>query len=183
MTAQKISLSLLTASLLGLSSIAIAQYDYPTDPIVAGAIAEERGQIYSGIVTKIDTKYRVVTFKNQDGELDIVAGSEVKNFAQIKVGDRLDVAYKLAIAIELEKIKNNPTTIKSNAAKLNIVKTSANVVSIDKKKQILTLKESKGNVLSIKIDNPTLFKDINVNDRVNVTYAQPISFEMRQNKR
>jgi hypothetical protein len=32
MTAQKISLSLLTASLLGLSSVAMAQYDYPADP-------------------------------------------------------------------------------------------------------------------------------------------------------
>ena len=107
MTSRKISANLLTATLLGLSSLAMAQYDYPVDKPVAGALAGERGQIYSGIVTKIDAKNRVVTFKNKEGELDIVAGPEVKNFAQIKVGDRLDVQYALAVAIELVKTKNN----------------------------------------------------------------------------
>lgn len=189
MSAKKISVSLLTASLLGLSSLAMAQYDYPTDPVVAGAAMGERGQIYSGVVTKIDTKNRVVTFKNKDGELDIVAGPEVKNFAQIKVGDRLDVQYALAVAIELVKTKSNdvrgrevttdtqtaPAGNKPGMVKTNIVKTTASVVAIDQKKQIVSLKGPKGNVVNVKVENPALLKGITTNDQVYVTYAEGVA--------
>jgi hypothetical protein len=189
MTLQRISLSFLTASLLGLPSLAIAQYDYPEDPVVAGAAVGGRGQIYSGIVTKIDAKNRVVTFKSKDGELDIVAGPEVKNFAQIKIGDRLDVQYALAVAIELVKTKNNdvrgrevtsdtktaPAGSKPGMVKTNIVKTTASVVAIDQKKQIVTLKGPKGNVVNVKVENPALLKDITTKDQVFVTYAEAVA--------
>ena len=189
MTARKISLSLLTAYFLGLSPLAMAQYDYPADPVAAGAIAGERGQIYGGIVTKIDAKNRVVTFKNKEGELDIVAGPEVKNFAQIKVGDRLDVQYALAVAIELVKTKNNdvrgrevtsdtktaPAGNKPGMVKTNIVKTTASVVAIDQKKQIVSLKGPKGNVVDVKVENPALLKGITTKDQVYVTYAEAVA--------
>ena len=189
MTARKISASLLTASLLGLSSLAMAQYDYPEDKPVAGAAAGERGQIYSGIVTKIDAKNRVVTFKSKEGELDIVAGPEVKNFAQIKVGDRLDVQYALAVAIELVKTKNNDVrgrevTSDTQTAKAgdkpgmvrtNIVKTTASVVAIDQKKQIVSLKGPKGHVVDVKVESPALLKGITTKDQVYVTYAEAVA--------
>jgi hypothetical protein len=197
MTAQKISLSLLTASLLGLSSVAIAQYDYPADPVVAEAVVGERGQIYSGVVTKIDSKNRVVTLKSKEGELDIVAGPEVKNFAQIKVGDRLDVQYALAVAIELVKTKNNdvrgrevtsdtktaPAGNKPGMVKTNIVKTTASVVAIDQKKQIVSLKGPKGNVVNVKVENPALLKGITTKDQVFVTYAEAVAAVVSTPKR
>jgi hypothetical protein len=189
MTSKKISLRLLTASLLGLSSLAMAQYDYPVDKPVVGALAEERGQIYSGIVTKIDPKNRVVTFKSKEGELDIVAGPEVKNFAQIKMGDRLDVQYALAVAIELVKTKSNdvrgrevmsdtktaPAGNKPSMVKTNIIKTTASVVAIDQKKQIVSLKGPKGNVVDVKVENPVLLKGITTKDQVYVTYAEAVA--------
>jgi hypothetical protein len=197
MTLRKISLSFLTASLLGLSSLVMAQYDYPADPVAAGAITSERGQIYSAIVTKIDAKNRVVTFKNKDRELDIVAGPEVKNFAQIKVGDRLDVQYALAVAIELVKTKNNDVrgrevtsdtqTVKAvdkpGRVKTNIVKTTASVVAIDQKKQIVSLKGPKDNVVDVKVENPTLLKGITVKDSVFVTYAEAVATVMSAPKK
>ena len=189
MTSKKISLRLLTASLLGLSSLAMAQYDYPVDKPVVGALAEERGQIYSGIVTKIDPKNRVVTFKSKEGELDIVAGPEVKNFAQIKMGDRLDVQYAFAVAIELVKTKSNdvrgrevmsdtktaPAGNKPSMVKTNIIKTTASVVAIDQKKQIVSLKGPKGNVVDVKVENPVLLKGITTKDQVYVTYAEAVA--------
>ena len=189
MTSKKISLRLLTASLLGLSSLAMAQYDYPVDKPVVGALAEERGQIYSGIVTKIDSKNRVMTFKSKEGELDIVAGPEVKNFAQIKVGDRLDVQYALAVAMELVKTRSNdvrgrevmsdtktaPAGNKPSMVKPNIIKTTASVVAIDQKKQIVSLKGPKGNVVDVKVESPALLKGITTKDQVYVTYAEAVA--------
>jgi hypothetical protein len=191
-----IQMSLLTASLLGLSSWAMAQYDYPTDPEV-GATAGERGQIYSGIVTKVDAKNRVVTFKNKEGELDIVAGPEVKNFPQIKAGDRLDVQYALAVAIELGKTKSNDVQgrevtsgtqtakagDKPGMVKTNIVKTTASVVAIDQKKQIVTLKSPKGKVVDVKVENPKLLKGIAVKDSVFVTYVEAVATVMSAPKK
>ena len=44
---------------------------------------------HTATVTKIDAKDRWVTMKMEDGGmLDVEAGPEGKNFAQIKVGDR-----------------------------------------------------------------------------------------------
>jgi hypothetical protein len=191
-----IQMSLLTASLLGLSSLAMAQYDYPTDPEVAAA-AGERGQIYSGIVTKVDAKNRVVTFKSKEGELDIVAGPVVKNFAQIKVGDRLDVQYALAVAIELGKTKSNDVQgrevtsgtqtakagDKPGMVKTNIVKTAASVVAIDQKKQIVSLKGPKGKVVDVKVENPKSLKGIAVKDSVFVTYVEAVATVMSAPKK
>ena len=92
-----------------LAAIAAGAYfmlNKPKAPI-AGVAAQEAALIYDGEVTKIDPATRTVTLKNQDGETSIVAGPEVKNFAEIKVGDRFDVVYELAVAIELVKVKNS----------------------------------------------------------------------------
>jgi len=185
----KIQIKLLAASLLGLSSVVMAQYDYPVDPVVAGASAGNRSQIYSAVVTGIDAKNRVMTLNSKEGELDIAAGPEVKNFSQIKVGDRLDVQYVLAEAIELVKTKKNdvrgrevttdnkgtPSGNKPGMVKPNTVKTTASVVAIDQKKQILSLKGPKGNVVDVKVENPALLKGIATKDQVYVTYIEAIA--------
>lgn len=187
---KNISISLLAASLMGLSTLAVAQAtNTPTRTTAAAAVGGERGEIFSATVTKIDQKNRVVSFKNKDGELDIVAGPEVKNFAQIKVGDRLDVAYEVAVAIELVKTKNNdirsretvsdvktaPAGAKPGMVQTNAVKTTASVVSIDQKKQIVTLKGPKGNIVEVKVNNPELLKGITTKDQVDVTYLEAIA--------
>lgn len=187
---KKISMSLLTATLLGLSTVALAQANNtPARTTAAAAVGGERGEIFSAVVTKIDAKNRVVSFKNKDGEVDIIAGPEVKNFAQIKVGDRLDVAYEVAVAIELVKTKNNdirsreavsdvktaPSGSKPGMVKTNIVKITASVVSIDQKKQMVTLKGPKGNNVEVKVDKPELLKGITTKDQVDVTYAEAIA--------
>jgi hypothetical protein len=186
---KNISISLLAATLLGLSTLSVAQTSAPTRTTTAAAVGGERGEIFSAVVTKIDAKNRVVSFKNKDGEVDIVAGPEVKNFAQIKVGDRLDVAYEVAIAIELVKTKNNdirsresvsdvktaPAGSKPGMIKTNAVKTTASVVSIDQKKQMVTLKGPKGNIVEVKVNNPELLKGITTKDQVDVTYLEAIA--------
>ena len=91
-----------------LAAIAIGAYlvlNKPKAPI-AGIAAQEAALIYDGEVIKIDAATRTVTLKNKDGESTIVAGPEVKNFAEIKVGDRFDVFYELAVANESVEFKN-----------------------------------------------------------------------------
>ena len=174
-----------------IAAIAVGAYLFLTKPQapVAAVAAQESALIYDGEVTKIDAATRTVTLKNQDGETSIVAGPEVKNFAEIKVGDRFDVVYELAVAIELVKVKNPGTTgeqtttttttapqgEKPGMITTNTITATANVEAIDAVKNTVSLKGPQGNIVKVKVQNPDLMKDIAVNDQVKVVYTEAIA--------
>ena len=174
-----------------IAAIAVAGYLFLTKPKapIAGVAAQESALIYDGEVTKIDAATRTVTLKNKDGETSIVAGPEVKNFAEIKVGDHFDVVYELAVAIELVKVKNPGTTSeqvststttapqgdKPGMITTKTITATANVEAIDAAKNIVSLKGPQGNIFKVKVQNPDLLKDIAVNDQVKVVYTEAIA--------
>jgi len=174
-----------------IAAIAVGGYLYLTKPKapIAGVAAQEAALLYDGEVTKIDAATRTVTLKNKDGETSIVAGPEVKNFAEIKVGDHFDVVYELAVAIELVKVKNPGVTSeqvttstatapqgdKPGMITTNTVTATANVEAIDAAKNIVSLKGPQGNIFKVKVQNPDLMKDISVNDQVKVVYTEAIA--------
>lgn len=184
---KKVCTALLATSLLMNIGFALAQAKEGS--VIAGAVGVETGDILSATVTKIDKKNRVVTFKGKDGEFNFVAGPAVKNFAQIKVGDILDVRYELAIAMELTKMKNpvvmgeqvSSSTATAKAGdkpgmvQTNVIKTVAQVVKIDKKKQIVSIKGPKGNVVEVQVKEAALLKDISVNDQVTAVYSEAVA--------
>ena len=174
-----------------IAAIAVGGYLFLTKPKapIAGVAAQEAALIYDGEVTKIDAATRTVTLMNKDGETSIVAGPEVKNFAEIKVGDHFDVVYELAVAIELVKVKNPGTTSeqvststttapqgdKPGMITTKTITATANVEAIDAAKNIVSLKGPQGNIFKVKVQNPDLLKDIAVNDQVKVVYTEAIA--------
>ena len=174
-----------------LAAIAAGAYfmlNKPKAPVAAVA-AQESALIYDGEVIKVDAATRTVTLKNQDGETSIVAGPEVKNFAEIKVGDRFDVVYEMAVAIELVKVKNPgapteqvttsaataPQGDKPGIITTNTITATANVEAIDTVKNVVSLKGPQGNTFKVKVQNPDLMKDIAVNEQVKVVYTEAIA--------
>ena len=174
-----------------LAAIAVGAYfvlNQPKAPVAAVA-AQETALLYDGEVINIDAATRTVTLKNKDGESTVVAGPEVKNFAEIKVGDRFDVVYELAIAVELVKVKNPgvtgeqvttttataPQGDKPGVITTNTITATANVEAIDATKNIVSLKGPQGNIFKVKVQNPDLMKDIAVNDQVKVVYTEAIA--------
>lgn len=174
-----------------LAAIAVGAYVFLTKPKapVAAVAAQESALIYDGEVIKVDAATRTVTLKNQDGETSIVAGPEVKNFAEIKVGDRFDVVYEMAVAIELVKVKNPgapseqvttstataPQGDKPGIITTNTITATANVEAIDVTKNVVSLRGPQGNVFKVKVQNPDLMKDIAVNEQVRVVYTEAIA--------
>jgi plasmid maintenance system killer protein len=174
-----------------LAAIAVGAYLFLTKPKapVAAVAAQESALIYDGEVIKVDAATRTVILKNQDGETSIVAGPEVKNFAEIKVGDRFDVVYEMAVAIELVKVKNPgapteqvttstataPQGDKPGIITTNTITATANIEAIDAAKNIVSLKGPQGNIFKVKVQNPDLMKDIAVNDQVKVVYTEAIA--------
>ncbi len=157
----------------------------PSKPVILDAAGKDtRFQLFEGDVVKIDQKTRTITFKNMEGESKFVAGPEIKNFAQIKVGDHLNVTYELAVAVELIKSKNfgirseqqtTTTTTgkpgdKPSAVISNTTTVIADVVAVDVAKQTVSIKAGNGKVDTVKVKNPELLKDVAVGEQVKIIY-------------
>lgn len=174
--------SALSAPLLSHAQTKPAMNDPAKAPMAAAGI-DEVYQLVDAVVTKIDSKTRTVTLKDKDGTLtNFVAGPEIKNFPQIKVGDRLTVTHELAVAIELVKVNNQgvrsevqtssqtsaPLGSKPASVISNTTTIIANVVAVDRQKMTVTIKGPKGKNDTYRVKSASLLKDIAVNDEVKI---------------
>lgn len=177
------------AALIGGTSTLMAQTK-PIDtagskPIVIdAAITDNRYQLYEGEVLKTDPKTRTITFKNKEGESKFVAGPEITNFAQIKKGDRVNVSYETAVAIELIKTKstgirskvetstvtNSKPNEKPSEVIANTTTIIADIVGVDRDKKLVSVKGPSGNITTVTVKNPALLADVAVGEQVKVVY-------------
>ena len=59
-------------------------------------------------VSMIDQQTRAFTLKTPQGEaVTLVAGPEIQNFSQIRVGDRVNVQYLVSLSFEVRKPTND----------------------------------------------------------------------------
>ena len=181
----------ITLVIAGLFAGSTAVYAQPSSAtgaskpvVIDAAVTDNRYQLYEGEVVKIDKKTRTITFKNKDGESKFVAGPEITNFAQIKKGDRVNVSYELAVAIELIKTKSDGirskvetnTVTKSKADEkpsekiTNKTTIIADIVDVNREKMLVSVKGPSGKVTTVTVKNPALLADVNVGEQVKVIY-------------
>jgi hypothetical protein len=145
----------------------------------------------SAQVVGLDKGTRTVTLKGPKGNVvDIVAGDEVKNFDQIKLGDFVVARYVQALTLELMKTKGGePVTVKEGAARAQPgerpagavarqVTVLADVTAVDPKKKTITLKGPKGNVVTLDVQNPDHFKVVKKGDQVQATYTEALALSV-----
>lgn len=155
------------------------------------ATAVRAAQISAQVVS-IDKATRTVTLKGPQGNVvDIVAGDEVRNFDQIKLGDFVVVRYAQALTLELRKVKGaaGDVTVREDAARakpgerpaaagVREVTAIATVTAVDPKKSTITLKGPRGNVLTLDVQNPDQFKVVKKGDQVDVTYTEAVALSV-----
>ncbi|QWE23564.1 hypothetical protein FD975_05150 [Polynucleobacter sp. AP-Jannik-300A-C4] len=177
--------TLLAAALLAGPALTMAQApSAPNAVVVDAAITDNIYRLYEGTVTKIDKKTRTIFFKNNEGESKFVAGPEIKNFDQIKKGDRLNVTYELAVAIELIKTKSDGIRSKVETSSevtskpgekptrtiTNTTTIIADIIAVDRPKKLVSVKGPSGKVTMVTVKNPQLLADVNVGEQVKVVY-------------
>ncbi len=157
-----------------------------------GKAAAVRTAEVSALVVAIDAKTRTITLKGPKGQVvDIVAGDEVQNFPQIKVGDFLKVRYMQSLALELQKTKTGASGISAQGAAVQAapgqrpaiaaageVTAIAKVTAVNPKAKTITLKGPRGNVVALDVQNPEQFKVVKVGDEVKVTYTEAIAISV-----
>jgi propanediol utilization protein len=146
----------------------------------------------SAKVVGIDKATRTVTLKGPKGNVvDVVAGDEVKNFDQIKLGDFVVARYVQALTLELRKTKGAGGDVKVTegavrakpgeqpaAAVGRQVTAIADVTAVDPKKKTITLKGPRGNVVELNVQNPDQFKVVKKGDQVEVTYTEALAMSV-----
>jgi len=157
-----------------------------------GKAAIVRAAEISAQVVAIDKATRTVTLKGPQGNaVDIVAGDEVKNFDQIKLGDFVVARYAQALTLELRKtkVKAGEPTVTEGAARAKPgerpavagareVTAIADVIGVDAKKSTITLKGPRGNVVTLDVKNPDQFKVVKKGDQVEVTYTEALALSV-----
>lgn len=156
----------------------------PAEALVASTQA-------TATVTKIDQATREVTLKPDDGEeFSFVASDDVKNLAQVKVGDRVTVTYSEALAYEVIKGGNvaSPATVVAGtsadpgARPAGVIARQSTatvvIVAIDPKVPSVTFKGPAGNSQTIKVMHPEKLQGVSVGDTVQLTYTEALGIKV-----
>jgi len=189
----KFAITLIAAAL---SATAFAQQPAPAAGV---AVTSEPGKVamvgaaeLSAQVVAIDKATCTLTLKGPKGNVvDVVAGEQVKNFDQIKVGDLVVARYAQALTLELRKTRDagGEAVVKEEAAKAKAgekpavagartVTLLADVVGVDPKASTITLKGPKGNEVTLDVRNPDQFKVVKKGDQVEVTYTEALALSV-----
>jgi hypothetical protein len=113
-------------------------------------------------VKAIDKKNRVVTLKSPDGkEAKVKCGPEVRNFAQIRVGDEVTTTFLETVELfvtgaekpsaeRATEVERAPLGSKPGFSAIDTVEVKASVVAIDYQTRYVTLKGPEGKVIKVK---------------------------------
>ena len=186
---------------LALIAAAFAATAFAQQPGAGGGavVTSEPGKASVAVAAKItaqvvgiDKATRTLTLKGPEGNVvDVVAGDEVRNFDQIKLGDLVVVRYAQALTLELRKTKTGAGDVSVNegaalaepgerpaVAGARQITAIATVTAVDQKKSTITLKGPRGNVVTLDVHNPDQFKVVKKGDQVEVTYTEALALSV-----
>jgi hypothetical protein len=134
-------------------------------------------------ISQIDKAGRVVTVKSASGDtMSVECGPEVKNFAQLKVGDVVQTTYKESLTIHIESSGEPEATSESMtsqakpgekpaASMTERTTAKATIKAIDKVKGTATLQTMSGEHFTVVADNKANLDKVKVGNAVVVTYT------------
>lgn len=157
------------------------------------SVSEEIVVTMEATVTAINQETREVTLKNAAGEsVTFIADDEVRNLAQVEVGDTLTVEYMEGVMIEVVDPATELGTSEAGAADraeqgekpggAAISETSVVVVieAINLENETATVKTAEGQSKTVKARNPENLKKVAVGDKVMITFTQGIAITVTE---
>jgi hypothetical protein len=139
-------------------------------------------------VVAVDQATRKVSLKAADGTTTtITAGPEVRNFAQVKKGDRVRVEYAQALTVRFKKgggVRVKEETMdgaraaqgaKPAGAVMREVHFVADIVKLDATTGAITVKGADGRTLEAKVNDPKVLKGYAAGDQVEGTFLQALA--------
>jgi hypothetical protein len=147
--------------------------------------------VVTATVKAIDKKNRVVTLQSSDGkESKVKCGPEVRNFAQIRVGDEVKTALLETVELfvtgsgepaaeRVTEVDRAPLGSKPGFAAIDAVEVKASVVAIDYLSRKVTLKGPEGNVVNVTAGPEVKrLNEVKVGDSVVARLTRAVSIEV-----
>ncbi len=164
-------------------------------PVLGRSIISEPGRVSatevvkaSVTVTAIDSATRKVTLKDAEGSsVEVVAGDAVKNFNQIKVGDKVLVEYIQELSMEVKDGNGIRERIESEtearaepgetpAGKVGRqVTIIADVIDVNPVQSTITVRGAKGKIVKLNVKNPDQFKVVKKGDQIKAVYTEALA--------
>ena len=114
----------------------------------------------------------------------------MKNFAQLKVGDRVTIEFTRALALELRKGSTAEVSRQDEAGKVSAAageapggavgtrtKIMAEVTAVDAASRTVTLKGPNRSI-DLAVEDPAQLANIAVGDRVEATYVEALAIQV-----
>lgn len=169
------------------AAVAQAQTEETQVQMGGGKLSLGRLTEITATVEAIDLAKRQVTLKGPKGNVvPVTVGDEVKNLAQVEVGDDVTVQYYQSLALSLapadasmslsektEAVRAEPGE-KPGAAAVRQVTVVAKVDAIDAKTSTVTLRGPKGNTADVEVPAEALQK-VKVGDLVQAVYSEALA--------
>jgi Cu/Ag efflux protein CusF len=147
--------------------------------------------VITATVKAIDKKNRVVTLQSPDGKVaKVKCGPEVRNFAQIRVGDVVKTSLLETVELfvtgndepaaeRVTEVGRAPLGNKPGFAAIDAVEVKATVVAIDYQTRKVTLKGPEGKVIKVTA-GPQVKRltEVNVGDSVVARLTRAVSIEV-----
>lgn len=183
------TVAMLAASVVLAAAAQQAPTTSSTVAVAPGKAVATNTTTASAVIVAIDATYRIVTLKTASGKVvEVVAGPEVKNFDQLKVGQKVKAAYTEALSLELKKGGGKPLTMtekggaaaaapgaKPGAGGARQITILADVVKVDTKTHLVTLKGPGGNSVDLHVEDPEQLKNIKKGDQVEAVYTEAVA--------
>jgi len=155
----------------------------------------ERGSVerVEAVVEAINVENRIVTLRSltEDETVVMEVGDEVRNLAQVKVGDRVVVEFYQAVAVDLKKGGGLEATADQTivAARARpgqkpaggvgeATEVVATILAIDRDEPSVTLKGPQGNVVDVIVQDPKKLDGVDVGDQVVITYTRAMAISV-----
>ena len=152
----------------------------------------------SARVESVDQARRTLVLKNEKGDtMRVLAGPEVRNFAQISAGDTVRVAYQASLAVELKKPDETSPALTIDAAAGRAAPGSApaaaagaavtmtvRIESVDLERNIVVVEPPGGGLEAIDVKRPEgreFIRGLKPGDRVQITYTEAVALRVDKN--
>lgn len=159
-------------------------------------IAKEEKVELTATVEAIDRESRMVSLQGQGGRrATVYAGSEVRNFDQIDVGDQVVVTFYAAIGAEVTKPEQATKGVQQEGAMLRAVEgsrpagavaemmtTTVQIDSVDTSLNTVSFRRPDGLLRVLAIEDPkaqAFIRELKRGDMVTVTYMEAVAVSVR----
>lgn len=142
-------------------------------------------------VEAIDAATRSVTLIGEEGRrFGVVAGPDVRNFEQIKVGDEVVIEYIRATSLQVRKSTGVRELSEQTAGERaqpgdkpagaigRQVTVVADVIALDRTKSTITLRGPERNVIELDVRNPEHFDVVKVGDQVEANFIESVAISV-----